>query len=68
MPQNLDYLDGQVRRDRNHPSVFIWSLFNEESRQTSPDSGALRGDHAAAGSSAGPDPPMHRRRQRRQRA
>ena len=24
-------LVGQVRRDRNHPSVFIWSLGNEES-------------------------------------
>src|SRR5208282_679263 len=31
--QNLDRLEGQVRRDRNHPSVFIWSLFNEEARQ-----------------------------------
>ena len=34
--QNLDYLDNQLRRDRNHPSVFVWSLFNEESRQTTP--------------------------------
>lgn len=30
---NLGLLDAQVRRDRNHPSVFIWSLFNEETRQ-----------------------------------
>ena len=30
---NLLYLDSQVRRDRNHPSVFIWSLFNEENQQ-----------------------------------
>jgi beta-galactosidase len=29
-PQNLAYLEQQVRRDRNHPSVFIWSLANEE--------------------------------------
>ena len=29
-PQNLGYLSQQVRRDRNHPSVFIWSLANEE--------------------------------------
>ncbi len=27
---NLERLEGQVRRDRNHPSVFIWSLGNEE--------------------------------------
>jgi beta-galactosidase len=30
---NLALLEGQVRRDRNHPSVFIWSLFNEENHQ-----------------------------------
>ena len=34
--QNLDYLSGQIRRDRNHPSVIIWSLFNEEDQQTTP--------------------------------
>jgi beta-galactosidase len=28
---NLWRLVGQVRRDRNHPSVFIWSIGNEES-------------------------------------
>jgi beta-galactosidase len=31
--ENLAMLDLQVRRDRNHPSVFIWSLFNEENQQ-----------------------------------
>jgi beta-galactosidase len=34
---NMAYLDSQVRRDRNHPSVFIWSLFNEEPRQGTPE-------------------------------
>jgi beta-galactosidase len=34
--QNLDCLAGQIRRDRNHPSVVIWSLFNEEDQQTTP--------------------------------
>ena len=29
-PQNLACLDQQVKRDRNHPSIFIWSLANEE--------------------------------------
>jgi beta-galactosidase len=35
-PQTLDYLGGLIRRDRNHPSVFVWSLFNEEAQQTTP--------------------------------
>jgi beta-galactosidase len=34
--RNLSFLEDQVRRDRNHPSVFVWSLFNEENRQTTP--------------------------------
>jgi beta-galactosidase len=34
--RNLNFLEDQVRRDRNHPSVFIWSLFNEENHQTTP--------------------------------
>ena len=28
--QNLDRLERLVRRDRNHPSVFMWSVANEE--------------------------------------
>jgi beta-galactosidase len=39
--QNLAYLDGQIRRDRNHPSVFIWSLFNEEPQQATPTGGRV---------------------------
>ncbi len=35
-PRNLADLAGQIRRDRNHPSIFVWSLFNEEPEQTSP--------------------------------
>jgi beta-galactosidase len=31
----LDRLASFVRRDRNHPSVFLWSLCNEESLQSS---------------------------------
>ncbi|HEY3862126.1 MAG TPA: beta-galactosidase GalA [Verrucomicrobiae bacterium] len=34
--QNLADLEGQILRDRNHPSVVIWSLFNEEDQQTTP--------------------------------
>ncbi len=33
---NMARLEEQVRRDRNHPSVFIWSLCNEEGVQTTP--------------------------------
>lgn len=29
----LEYLDIMVKRDRNHPSVIMWSLFNEEPLQ-----------------------------------
>lgn len=29
----LEYLDIMVRRDRNHPSIIFWSLFNEEPLQ-----------------------------------
>ena len=29
----LEYVDIMVRRDRNHPSVIFWSLFNEEPLQ-----------------------------------
>jgi beta-galactosidase len=39
-PQALNDLKGLVLRDRNHPSVFIWSLGNEE--------GELQGTNAAA--------------------
>jgi beta-galactosidase len=34
--QNLDSVAALIRRDRNHPSVVIWSLFNEENQQTTP--------------------------------
>ena len=29
-PEGLSQLENLVRRDRNHPSVFMWSLGNEE--------------------------------------
>jgi len=31
----LDQLSNQIRRDRNHPSVFLWSIGNEEPIQHS---------------------------------
>ena len=29
-PEGLDQFENLVRRDRNHPSVFMWSMGNEE--------------------------------------
>ena len=29
-PTQLDYLERMIRRDRNHPSVILWSIGNEE--------------------------------------
>ena len=38
---NLDRLAGLVRRDRNHPSVVVWSIANEEDVQTTPTGGRI---------------------------
>jgi len=38
---NLERFKGQILRDRNHPSVAIWSICNEESRQSYPDGGRV---------------------------
>jgi beta-galactosidase len=39
--ENLRRWEGQIRRDRNHPSVAIWSLANEEGVQTTPAGGRV---------------------------
>ena len=39
--ENLRRWEDQIRRDRNHPSVAIWSICNEESRQSAPDGGRV---------------------------
>ena len=33
-PEGLAQFENLVRRDRNHPSVFIWSMGNEEREST----------------------------------
>jgi len=40
-PQALANLEQQIRRDRNHPSVFIWSLGNEEPLQRTEADGMI---------------------------
>jgi beta-galactosidase len=32
-PELLHQLDWEIRRDRNHPSIIMWSVFNEEPSQ-----------------------------------
>ena len=40
-PENMALLEGQIRRDRNHASVFIWSICNEEHVQGTPTSARI---------------------------
>ncbi len=39
--ENMAKFKQQILRDRNHPSVFIWSICNEESLQTSEVAGRV---------------------------
>jgi beta-galactosidase len=39
--ENMRRWETQVRRDRNHPSVFLWSICNEEAMQTDPNGGRV---------------------------
>jgi len=41
-PEHLNYLREHIRRDRNHPSIILWSIFNEEPLQ-----GEFRGQEIA---------------------
>jgi len=42
-PESMADLEAMIRRDRNHPSVFLWSIGNEEPQQAS-----VRGARIAA--------------------
>ncbi len=40
-PEHLRQLEAMVKRDRNHPSVILWSLCNEEAIQATPAGEAI---------------------------
>jgi beta-galactosidase len=40
-PEGLSQFEDMVRRDRNHPSVFLWSLGNEEPTATNPNGASI---------------------------
>jgi len=40
-PEHLSQLAAMVRRDRNHPSVILWSICNEEAIQGTPVAGNI---------------------------
>ena len=40
-PEGLSQLERMIRRDRNHPSVVIWSIGNEEPSQGRPRGGRI---------------------------
>ncbi|MFZ0761002.1 MAG: beta-galactosidase GalA [Candidatus Sulfotelmatobacter sp.] len=42
-PEGLSQLERMIRRDRNHPSIVIWSIGNEE-----PEQGSARGARVAS--------------------
>ena len=39
--EDIRYLEDMVRRDRNHPSIIFWSLFNEEPLQNTDEGAAI---------------------------
>ena len=64
-PDYMAQLEWLVRRDRNRPSVILWSVFNEEPMQGT-DAGLRDGPpHGRGGEGAGRQPPGHRGDERR---
>jgi beta-galactosidase len=55
---NLELLETEIRRDRNHPSVCIWSLCNEEPMQTQPVSEKIGATMQAVVKSLDPTRPI----------
>ncbi|KAB7767858.1 beta-galactosidase GalA [Xanthomonas maliensis] len=57
-PDGLALLRDMVRRQRNHPSVFLWSLFNEEPLQGTTTGKAIAARAAAAVRALDPTRPL----------
>ncbi len=55
---NLQLWETEIRRDRNHPSVCIWSICNEESTQTQPVSAKVGATMQALVKSLDPTRPV----------
>ena len=60
--ENMSKWDDQIRRDRNHPSVAIWSIANEEfAVQDTPQAAQRRAHDAGLRQAARPDAARHLR-------
>jgi beta-galactosidase len=66
-PENLRKWDDQIRRDRNHPSVAIWSIANEEFMRAGHARAATSRARCRITSSARSDAARHLRRAGRRR-
>ena len=64
---NLARFKGQIRRDRNHPSVAIWSIANEEFNVQDTPAGRRVADTMQALQAARPDAARYLCRDRRRR-
>ena len=51
-------LRAMIRRDRNHPSVILWSTGNEVREQTRPEGAAMAAKHAAIAHDEDPTRPV----------